>query len=176
MKTIAIRTGDQHLMVAVRETEDPATWELEWTGVAEGQHARRILKTAENIVLQNGGERIVLTCGAEQEAMVAELGRRREPTVSREGARFAIQLIAPAEDGLIHEDYDFRTPLRRITCPTCVERIAKSRTRRREDAFGKHEGPKAIAEHSGQVAEAYARLAEIEEALEDRWNSETLQE
>ena len=82
----------------------------------------------------------------------------------------------PAEDGLIHEDYDFRTPLRRITCTTCVERIAKSRTWRREDAFGKREGPKAIAEHSRQVAEAYARLAEIEEALEDRRNSETLQE
>ena len=98
-----------------------------------------MLKTAENIVLRNGGERIVLTCGPEQEAMVAELGRRPDPTVSREGARFAIQLIAPAEDGLIHDD-DFRTPLRRITCPTCVGRIAKSRTRRREDAFGKREG------------------------------------
>ena len=175
MKTIVIRTGDHQMLVAVRETEDPATWELEWAGVAEGRHARLMLKTAENIVLRNGGERIVLTCGAEQEAMVAELGKRPEPTVSREGARFAIQLIAPAEDGLIHDDDDFRTPLRRITCPTCVGRIAKSRTQRREDAFGKREGPKAIAEHSRQIAEAYTRLAEIAEALEDRRNSETLQ-
>ena len=142
MKTIVIRTGDQHLMVAVRETEDPATWELEWAGVAEGQHPRLMLKTAENIVLRNGGERIVLTCGAEQKAMVAELGRRPDPTVFREGARFAIQLIAPAEDGRIHDDDDFHTPLRRITCPTCVGRIAKGRTRRREDAFGKRGGAK----------------------------------
>ena len=102
-------------------------------------------------------------------------GQTARATVSREGARFAIQLIAPAENGLIHEDDDFRTPLRRITCPTCVGRIAKSRTRRREDAFGKREGPNAIAEHSRQVAEAYTRLAEIEEALEDRRNSETFQ-
>ena len=85
--------------------------------------------------------------------------------VSSTGDRYAIELITPAKDGLIHEDDDFRTPLQRVTCPTCVERFAKSRTKRREDAFGKHEGPKEIAKHSRLIAEAYTRLAEIEENL-----------
>ena len=48
-------------------------------------------------------------------------------------------LTGPCADGFIHDD-DFRTPLQRITCPTCVGRIAQSRTKRRRDAFGKHEG------------------------------------
>ena len=42
----------------------------------------------------------------------------------------------------------------------------KSRTRHRQDAFGKNEGPKEIAKHTRLIAEAYARLAEIEENLE----------
>ena len=78
MKTVAIRTGDHRLLGTVRETEDPTTWELEWSGAAEGQPARRMLKAAENVVLRNDGERIVLTCGADQEAMRAEFGKRPE--------------------------------------------------------------------------------------------------
>ena len=174
MKTVAIRTGDHRLLGTVRETEDPTSWELEWSGAAEGQPARRMLKAAENVVLRNDGERIVLTCGADQEAMRAELGKRPELTVSRAGDRYALELIVPASDGMVHDDDDFRTPLRRITCPTCVEQIAKIRTRRREDAFGKNEGPQAIAEHSRRISEAYTRLAEIEESMEDRRKFKTL--
>ena len=77
-----------------------------------------------------------------------------------------MELITPGDDGFIHDDDDFRTPLERITCPTCVERFAKSRTAHRQDAFGKNEGPKEIAKHSRLIAEAYTRLAEIEENLE----------
>ena len=77
-------------------------------------------------------------------------------TVSRAGGRRVIQLIAPADDGLIHDDNDFRTPLRKITCPTCVEATLQSRTRRRLDAFRKREGARKMAAHSRLIAEAYA--------------------
>lgn len=66
----------------------------------------------------------------------------------------------------MHDDFDFRTPLGRITCPTCVERFARKRARAREDAFDEYNGPREIARHTRLVAEAYARLAEIEENLD----------
>ena len=166
MRTITIHLGSNGPNVSVRETETPDTWELEWTGAMEQRHARRMLKAADNAVLQNGGERLVFTCSADQEILRAELDKWPASMVSRTGDRYAIELITPAKDGLIHDDYDFRTPLQRITCPTCVERFAKSRSRRREEAFGKGEGPKEIAKHSQLIAEAYVRLAEIEENLE----------
>ena len=84
---------------------------------------------------------------------------------SRSGDRYKVELITTAEDGLIHEDDDFRTPMYRITCPTCVERIAKSRIRRREDTLGKGQGPREIAGHTRLIAEAYTQLAEIEENM-----------
>ena len=166
MRNITIHIGRDGPSVSVRETETPGTWELEWTGDIEQRHARRMLKAAENAVLQNGGERILLTCSADQEILSAELDKWPPSIVSRAGDRCAMELITPGDDGFIHDDDDFRTPLERITCPTCVERFTKSRTKQRQDAFGKREGPKEIAKHSRLVAEAYARLAEIEENLE----------
>ena len=56
-------------------------------------------------------------------------------------------------------------PLHRITCPSCVKRIAKKRTKERESAFGNGNGPRDIARYTRLVAEAYTRLAEIEENL-----------
>ena len=100
-----------------------------------------MLKAAETAVLQNGGERLALTCPAGQKALRAVLDRWPPSTVSRAGGRRVIQLIAPADDGLIHDDNDFRTPLRKITCPTCVEATLQSRTRRRQDAFRKGRAP-----------------------------------
>ena len=79
-----------------------------------------------------------------------------------------LDLMVAGEDGFVHEDDDFRTPLARITCPTCVDRIARSRTKKREEALGKGNGPKEMARHTRLIAEAYARLAEIEENLEIR--------
>ena len=76
--------------------------------------------------------------------------------------------MVPGGDGCVHEDDDFRTPLARITCPTCVDRIARSRTKKREEALGRGNGPKEMARHTRLIAEAYARLAEIEENLEIR--------
>ena len=174
MKRVVINMVDQGLTIAVRETEDPATWELELPGVAEERSVHHMLNAAEDVVLRNGGERIVITCGSDQEAMRVELGKRVASEVSIEGDRYTIQLIVPDENGLIHDDDDFRTPLHRITCTTCVSRIAESRTRLRVDALVKVEGPKAIAVHSRLIAEAYTRLAEIEEALQERWDSDPL--
>ena len=115
-----------------------------------------MLKAAETAVLQNGGERLALTCPAGQKALRAALDRWPPSTVSRAGGRRVIQLIAPADDGLIQGDNDFRTPLRKITCPTCVEATLQSRTRRRLDAFRKREGARKMAAHSRLIAEAYA--------------------
>ena len=162
MRNIAINIERDGPRVSVRETETPGTWELEWTGDIEQRHARRMLKAAENAVLRNGGERILLTCSTDQEILSAELDKWPPSIVSRAGDRCAMELITPGDDGFIHDDDDFRTPLERITCPTCVERF----TKQRQDAFGKQEGPKEIAKHSRLIAEAYARLAEIEENLE----------
>ena len=166
MRNITIHMGRNGPRVSVRETETPGAWELEWTGNIEQRHARGMLKAAENAVLQNGGERIILTCSADQEILSAELDKRPPSIVSRSGDRCTMELITPGDDGFIHDDDDFRTPLERVTCPTCVERFARSRIRQRQDAFGKHEGPKGIAKHSRLIAEAYTRLAEIEENLE----------
>ena len=174
MKRVVINMVDQGLRIAVRETEDPATWELELSGVAEERSVHHMLNAAEDVVLRNGGERIVFICSADQEGMRVELGKRVASEVSREGDRYTIELIVPDENGLIHDDDDFRTPLHRITCTTCVSRIAESRTRQRADALVNVEGPKAIAVHSRLIAEAYTRLAEIEEALQERWDSDPL--
>ena len=165
MQNITIHVGRGGPRVSVRETETPGTWELEWTGDIEQRHAHRMLKAAEKAVLQNGGERILLTCSADQEILSAELDKWPPSVVSRSGDRCTMELMAPGDDGFIHDDDDFRTPLERITCPTCVERFAKSRTSHRQDAFGKNEGPKEIAKHTRLIAEAYTRLAEIEENL-----------
>ena len=166
MRNIAINIERDGPRISVQETETPGTWELEWTGDIEQRHARRMLKAAENAVLQNGGERILLTCSADQEILSAELDKRPPSMISRSGDSCTMKLITPGDDGFIHDDNDFRTPLERVTCPTCVERFAKSRTAHRQDAFGKNEGPKEIAKHSRLIAEAYTRLAEIEENLE----------
>ena len=165
MKRIPIDVGDHRLNVTVRETEDPATWELQWSGHLDPGYARRMLKAAETIVLRNGGDRMALICGADQDALRADLQRWPTALAPREGERYTLQLVAPADDGLVHDDDDFRTPLQKITCPTCVERFARSRIRRREEAMGTTPGPREIAKYSRLIAEAYTRLAEIEETL-----------
>ena len=165
MKTISIDVGDHRLNITVREAEDPATWELQWSGYLEPRYARRMLKAAETMVLRNGGDRMALVCGADQDALRADLQRWPTALAPREGERYTLQLVAPADDGLVHDDDDFRTPLPKITCPTCVHRIAQSRIRRREEAMATTPGPQEIAKHSRLIAEAYTRLAEIEETL-----------
>ena len=165
MRNIKIPTGRYGPPASVRETETPNTWELEWTGKIEQPHPRRVIRAAEHAVLRNGGDRLVITCRSDQEDLRAELEKWPPSIVSRDGDRYTLRLIAPADDGLIHEDFDFRTPLQRITCPTCVENIAQFRITRRQKAFGNHEGPKEIAKHSRLVAGAFTRLAEIEDNL-----------
>ena len=58
-----------------------------------------MMKAAENIVLRNGGERIVLTCRAGEEALRAELDRWPPSTISRSGDRYRLDLIVPGGDG-----------------------------------------------------------------------------
>ena len=132
MRNMEIHVGKDGPKISVQETEDQGAWELEWTGNMEQRQARRMLKAAEIVVLQSGGERIVLTCGADQKAVRAELDGWPASMVSNAGDRCRLDLMAPAEDGFVHHDDDFRTPPRKITRPTCVDRIAQSRTRKRQ--------------------------------------------
>ena len=166
MRNITVLTGRDGFGSSVRETEDPGTWELEWPGAPEPPRARlTTLRNAETAVLRNGGERLAVTCPSDQEGMRETLDRLPDGTVSRNGDRYTLELLVPAADGFVHDDDDFRTPLHRITCPTCVKRIAESRTEERRRAFSHGNGPREIARHTRLVAEAYTRLAEIEEDL-----------
>ena len=163
MKDITVMTGRDGLRAFVRETEEPGTWELRWTGSPEPPVPYRTLRNAENAVLRNGGERLAVTCPPGPGNLRERLDKYPKPEVTRAGDRYLMELIVTADDGLIHDDDDFRTPLARITCSTCVYRIAERRVKRREEAFGK--GSDEAARHSRLAAEAYTRLAEIEENL-----------
>lgn len=164
MTTITIHYGDCGPPVTVTQTDPPSTWELNYPEAAHGDH-RRILKAAEHAILRAGGDRLVVTCPADRKGLREQLQRRPPSIVAKTSDRYTIQLIAPAADGLIHDDFDFRTPLGKITCPTCVERIAESRTRARREAFTTRATPQQISALTHLIAEAYTRLAQIEEAL-----------
>ena len=126
---------------------------------------RRILKAAEHAVLRAGSDRLVVTCPADQKGLREQLQRQPQSIVAKTDDRYTIPLIVPTADGLIHDDFDFRTPLGKTTCPTCVERIAESRTRARREAFTTRATPQQISALTHLIAEAYTRLAQIEEAL-----------
>ena len=166
MRSITVHTGRDGATASVRESEEPGAWELEWTGAPEEPRALRILRNAETAALKNGGERVLIACSGEQAAMRAQLDSLPESTVSRTGDRYRMELMVPGPDGFIHDDDDFRTPLHRITCTTCVRRIAEDRTEKRQQAFGRGNSPREIASHTRLVAQAYTRLAEIEENLQ----------
>ena len=166
MQQVQINIGTDGPEIHVRETETPGTWGLMWTGVLDSKQARRMLRAAEDIVLSRGGERISLRCGEDEEALRDRLDRYPPDSVSKDGARYTVDLIVPGKDGFVHDDYDFRTPLNRVTCPTCVKRFIESRTERREEILKTRPGSQVVAEYTRLVAEAYTRLAEIEETLD----------
>ena len=157
-----MRTRDG-FSATVRETDAPGTWELTWTGTPDPGTSRRTLRNADAAVLRSGGERLAVSCPPDQEGMWKALEGWLNHGASRTGDRWLLELIVTANDGFVHDDDDFRTPLYRLTCPTCVDRIAHSRSRNRRKAFGK--GSDQVARHTRLTAEAYARLAEIEEGL-----------
>ena len=166
LKKITVLRDKQGFTATVSETDTPGTWELKWTGAPDSGRARRMLRNADSEVLRNGGEVLIVSCPEEQAAVRQQLDGWPESVRSRTGGRYRLQLIYEAEDGLIHDDFDFRTPLHRITCPTCVERFTRQRARQREEAFDEHNGPREIARYTRLVAEAWTRLAEIEETLD----------
>ena len=92
------------------------------------RQAWRMLRAAETVVLQNDGERVVLTCGSDQEPLRGQLEKWFPEAVSRTGERYRLELLTPGADGYIHDGDDFRTPLHRLTCPTCVRRIGEAST------------------------------------------------
>ena len=100
MRNITVHMGSNGPKVSVSRTETPGTWELEWTGDTEQRYARRMLKAAENAILRNGGERLVLTCSANQEVLRAELDKWPPSIISKTGDRYAMELITPGEDGV----------------------------------------------------------------------------
>ena len=166
LKKITVLRDKQGFTATVSETDTPGTWELEWTGAPDAGRAYRMLRNADAEVLRNGGEVLLIDCPEGQPAVRRQLDGWPESVRSGTGGRYRLQLIYEAEDGLVHGDFDFRTPLHRITCPTCVERFIRERARQREDAFDEHNGPREIARYTRLVAEAWTRLAEIEETLD----------
>ena len=58
------------------------------------------------------------------------------------GKYYALELIVPVSDGIACRERDFRAPLSRITCPTCVARTGESRMRRKFDALEREKDAK----------------------------------
>ena len=164
MTMVTVHYGDWGPPVTVTQTDPPNTWELDYPKAAASDH-RRILKAAEHAVLRACGDRLAVIYPAEQKGLREQLQRRTQSIVAKTGDRYTIQLIPPATDGLLHDDFDFRTPLGKITCPTSVERVAESRTKARREAFKTRATPQQTAPLSHLVAEAYTRLGQLEASL-----------
>ena len=147
------------------ETSEPNQWELHWSTELNAQIARWILRDAEIAALRNGGESLVVTAGPDQHGMVkALLNYAQHMEVQQEDDRYVINLLCPSSDGLVHDDDDQR-PLRHITCTTCVYRFTQFREQKRDEVMEEGLGAAAAAVETRLVAEAWLRLAEIEELL-----------
>ena len=124
-----------------------------------------ILESAEHVVFQNGGDRIMVNCPPGHTALRKAIHDRHPSTVSCTGATLTIDLIPPTQDGLNHEGHNARITLQRISCPTCVERIVESRTRARREAYETKATPQQISALTHLIAGAYDHLARTEESL-----------
>ena len=139
------------ITVLRRETasspRSPGTWGRReygsWGGRerSPGTGAYHMLKNAEAAALRHGGDKLVIDGGREEEAVRKSLSTRPGDIVTETDTSYIIDLIVPDEDGDVHEDFDDRTPLHRITCPTCVERIAHKRTEKRRTPSATTWGP-----------------------------------
>ena len=157
----------------IAETSEPNQWELHWNAEI-AQIVKWILRNAERAALRNDGESLVVTAGPEENVIVkAVLDYTQYMEVQQEDDRYVINLLSPSSDGLVHDDDDDRTPLRHITCTTCVYRFTQSRQRKRDQVMDQHLGPAATAVETRRVAEAWLRLAETEELLAENWDETT---
>ena len=160
-----LRREDGFVATVARDLGQKGVWKLEWEGTVTSGRAYRMIKNAETAALRHGGDKLVIDGAREEEAVRERLARWPENIITETETGYIIDLIVPDEEGDVHEDFDDRTPLNRITCPTCVERIAHKRVEKREETIGNSPGPRAIARHTRRVAEAFTRLAEIEDNL-----------
>lgn len=151
----------------------PRVWNVTWFQEPQDEKkALRLLGLAETAVLPHHGEFIRFRIPLRLPNLIdAAPTWMRNACTRLEDAddghqRWQIQLMLPATDGLIHDDSDDRTPLRRITCPTCIYRIAESRRRARQQEHTA--GPRGMSQLSQRVAEAYGRLAEAELEMTQR--------
>ena len=165
MRITVLKHEDGIVATVTRDLGQTGVWKLGWKGSVTSGRAYRMIMEAETAARRHGGDKLVIDGGREEEAIRERLARWPENLITETDTGYIIDLIVPDGDGEVHEDFDDRTPLPRITCPTCVERIAHKRIERREDAFGDNSGPREIARHTRRVAEAFTRLAEIEENL-----------
>ncbi len=157
----------------IAETSEPNQWELHWNAEI-AQIVKWILRNAERAALRNDGESLVVTAGPEENVIVkAVLDYTQYMEVQQEDDRYVINLLSPSSDGLVHDDDDDRTPLRHITCTTCVYRFTQSRQRKRDQVMDQRLGPAATAVETRRVAEAWLRLAETEELLAENWDETT---
>ena len=146
---------------------NPRIWNVTWFQEPKDEKSTlRLLSLAETAVLPHSGEFIRFQLPEHLPDLIDAVPKLTRNAYSQlqdanDGSqRWQIQLMLPDADGLIHDDLDDRTPLHRITCPTCIYRIAEDRRSTREQE-GKA-GPLGMAQLSQRVADAYARLAEVE--------------
>lgn len=168
------KDGEKETVASIERTgRDPDVWTLSpgdsgnWP-----ERPANLLNRATDLVLPRYGERLAVNCPTDKGEMRAELEQRETgkwDSVRRDGDLFTIDLITADDEGNVHDDYDNRTPLEKITCTTCLSRIAEGREVERAEAFRKSPGPGVVAFYTRRLGEAYLQLAKAEKQLALKW-------
>ena len=169
MRKIELPARDGHAAAVLTETGDPGTWSAAGTGWGR---PNALLNRAVELALQNGADRLLFPGMTASDPDYPF--RMSWHCTKEEDGDTVLELVVPDRDGEVHDDYDRRMPVSRITCSTCLTRIAEGRVIDRAEAMehgGEHRA-RSAAQHARRIAEAYQRLAEIEELIASEWESQ----
>ena len=169
MRQILLQANDADPPALLDETSQPGTWSLTGT---EWNRRRTTLNRAVTLALQNGAKRLLFP-GMNTSDPDYPFTKGSNNTRHEDGGT-VMELIVPAQDGEVHDDYDRRTPVSQITCCTCLTRIAEGRVMDRAEAMakGKTHRARSAAQHARRIAEAYQRLADVEDTIASLWERE----
>lgn len=168
------KDGEEEIVASIERTgRNPDVWTLKPGDSGKWpERPGRLLDRAKDLVLPRYGEQLAVHCPQDGEEMRAELERRAVEKgygVRGDEDLFTIELIMADDEGDVHDDYDNRTPLEKVTCTTCLLRIAQGRDVERTEAFDKSPGPGVVAFYTRRLGEAYLQLAKAEESLALKW-------
>ena len=144
----------------------PPVRKLEWTGSSDAGRAHRVLRNADCKVLPNGIKFLFVDCHQRRPVVRERVDRWPACIRARACDRHPLQLFYQVSDGLIHDDFDLRTPPDWVSCPTCVEWFAREGLQAQDEAFSGHSKPRKIARHSRLATNASTRLAGMEDNLD----------